>query len=98
LTPLPGGTSRPGGQPRPRHHERTGKVCGIGYNRFGDFEGFVIVTEAGEEHRFRGREHEVETLVKDAWVGRTVLSVCFDPREPDLPTSIILRTSHRPAR
>ncbi len=96
--PLPGGTGRPGGLPRPRHHERTGKVCGIGYNRFGDFEGFVIVTEAGEEHRFRGREHEVETLVKDAWVARTVLSVCFDPREPDLPTSIILRTSHRPAR
>lgn len=42
---------------------RSGKVNGIEYDRFGDFEGFALLTEHGEEHLFRATEINVEELV-----------------------------------
>jgi len=68
----------------------TGKVIGIRYDRFGDFEGFTILSEKGQEHWFRGREHEVEDIVKDAWIERTLIRVCVELHDPDWPASIVL--------
>lgn len=42
----------------PECDEFTGKVAGVIYDRFGDFEGFALITEGGYEHRFRSRENE----------------------------------------
>ena len=74
-----------------REHCYTGKVIGIRYDRFGDFEGFTILSEEGHEHWFRGREHEVEELVHRAWIERTLISVFVDSHEPHWPASIVLR-------
>lgn len=82
--PLPGPGKHPGEQ------SYTGKVIGIRYDRFGDFEGFTILSKDGHEHRFRGREHGVEELVRRAWAERTLISVLVEPHDPDWPASIIL--------
>jgi hypothetical protein len=75
----------------PYQHCYTGKVIGIRYDRFGDFEGFTILSEEGHEHWFRGREHEVEELVHRVWIERTLISVFVDSHEPHWPASIVLR-------
>jgi hypothetical protein len=69
----------------------TGKVCGLVYDRFGDFEGFLLVTEAGEERCFRSRENEVRELVHRAWVERIVITVFVHPHELHCPASVVLR-------
>jgi hypothetical protein len=69
----------------------TGKVTGVIYDRFGDFEGFILLTKRGREHTFRGREREVEDLVTQAWIGRIVVTVFVDKHERDWPRSIVLR-------
>lgn len=51
-----------GDHDRERHAFR-GKVNGIVYDRFGDFEGFALLAEHGEEHLFRATEINVEELV-----------------------------------
>ncbi len=78
----------PGKHPGERSY--TGKVIGIRYDRFGDFEGFTLLSKDGHEHRFRGREHEVEELVRRAWVERTLITVVVELHDPDWPASIIL--------
>jgi hypothetical protein len=84
----------PSPSPRDRTHEYCGKIVAIDYDRFGDFSGFVILTEAGHEHRFHGREHPVEELVRKAWEERTVVCVVVDEHAPDWPTTLILRRYH----
>lgn len=74
-----------------RHY--TGKVTGIIYDRFGDFEGFLLLTEHGHEHHFRAREHEIEELIREAWHERMVITVLTEHHEPLVPVSIILRRS-----
>jgi hypothetical protein len=76
-----------------REHGETGKVEGLVYDRFGDFEGFLLETEAGHELRFRSREAEIEELVRFAWRDRIVITVLADH---DRPASIILRRAPRP--
>ena len=73
----------------------TGKVIGVRYDRFGDFEGFDLLTEQGREHRFRGREREIEGIVKGAWSERTVISVLVEAQGADWPVSIVLRRRGR---
>ncbi len=82
----------------PHHHEGkceeyTGKVVSVIYDRFGDFEGFVLVTEEGHEHCFRGREPEIERLVRYAWDDRAVITVFVEKHSPEWPVSIVLRRS-----
>jgi hypothetical protein len=71
--------------------EYTGKVIGISYDRFGDFEGFELLTLAGHHHRFSGREPRTEELVREAWLERHLITVLAPRHEPDRPTDIILR-------
>jgi hypothetical protein len=80
---------KPGPEPERRHF--TGKVVGIIYDRFGDFTGFLLVTEAGHQHRFEGREPAVRELVQRAWADRTLITVYVEENEPHWPASIILR-------
>lgn len=80
--------------PLSEEREYTGKVIAIEYDRFGDFCGFVILTETGHEHQFRGCEHAIEELVHEAWVERTVVSVLVSERDRELPVNLILRRHH----
>jgi hypothetical protein len=90
-----GAPARVGG-PGEKWEESTGKVSGLVYDRFGDFEGFLLLTEEGHERRFWSREREVEDLVDRAWKERMVISVFVHPHEAGLPVSIVLRRSPRP--
>lgn len=76
--------------------EFTGKVIGLFHDRFGDFEGFLLLTECGEERAFRAREHQVATLVNKAWVERAVISVFVEKHEPCWPVSILIRRAPEP--
>lgn len=71
-------------------HEDTGKVVGIVYDRLGDFEGFRLLTEKGEERTFNSRESKIEELVRFAWRDRVVIEVRTILSHPHIPTSIIL--------
>jgi hypothetical protein len=75
--------------------EWTGKISGLRYDRFGDFLGFDLITVAGEERCFRGREHAIEDLARQAWVERILLTVVGSRRAPEWPAEIMLR---RPPR
>lgn len=70
--------------------EYTGKIAGLRYDRFGDFEGFDLVTLDGEEHHFRGHERRVEELVREAWIERQLLSVVVERHNPHWPAEIVL--------
>ncbi|HEX6896271.1 MAG TPA: hypothetical protein VF146_13425, partial [Bryobacteraceae bacterium] len=80
---------------REHRHEFTGKVMGIIYDRFGDFEGFLLLTEEGHEHTFYAREREIEALVRTAWRERMVISVFVHHHAPHTPASIVLRRAPR---
>jgi hypothetical protein len=93
IPPSPDGYQPPSPVPVKHARERcyTGKVIGVGYDRFGDFEGFTLLTEEGHERWFRGHEPKVEELIHRAWIERTVITVCVEPHDSDWPESIVLR-------
>ena len=73
---------RPGGGPghghdhgHDHHHEFVGKVNGLIYDHFGDFEGFVLETFDGRKHRFYSHEVRVEERVRRACDERAVTKV-----------------------
>lgn len=70
--------------------ELTGKVAGLIYDHFGDFEGFLLETDDGEHH-FRSHERRIEDLVKRAWAERIVTTVFVERHERHRPRSIVLR-------
>jgi hypothetical protein len=84
--------------PPPHHHkdfmEFTGKVVSLIYDRFGDFAGFILLSEHGHEHEFKGREHAVEALVKSAWIERSVVTIRVERHRRDRPVSVVLRRYH----
>ena len=112
IPPSLGGYPGKGGhgcpQPHPGHggdhdrgHAATGKITGVCYDRFGDFEGFDLRTEHGEERRYRAREDEIKRLVLEAWRERWVVTVAAENREhderdaPPWVSRIILRRAGR---
>jgi hypothetical protein len=78
--------------PRPRPREETvrleGKIAGIRYDRFGDFEGFVLDTEDGLREFF-SREREMETLVGRAWHQRITVLVIAEREKAHQPLSVM---------
>jgi hypothetical protein len=85
------GNWKPAREPVISTREFTGKVAGVIYDRFGDFEGFLLLTEAGDERAFRSVESEIEALVRFAWRDRVVITVLTAAHDPLCPFSIILR-------
>jgi hypothetical protein len=74
------------GERRIRH---VGKVSGLRYDRFGDFDGFTLETEE-RELRFQAREIEIERVVRLAWAQRIVTVVIVEADAPRRPAEIIL--------
>jgi hypothetical protein len=73
------------------YHEVTGKVSGLIFDHFGDFEGFRLETELGEIERFRSREQRVMEIVLKAQEARIWVSVIREPKRHDQVRTIILR-------
>ncbi len=97
-SPTGDGKGRPGdggGEPHRPKESMTcflGKISGLIFDRFGDFEGFVLDTEDGDRKYF-SREKDVEELAERAWRERLRLTVCAERREPHRPVTI---TVHQP--
>lgn len=102
IAPSQFGAIKPAGKahgvqyPHSAGQEFTGKVSAIIYDRFGDFDGFLLQTEEGHEHSLRGREHEVEEIVNRAWTQRMVISVFVELGNRHVPKSIVLRRAPWP--
>lgn len=93
---FPGGLEPGGGLPGgPGRRQFTGKVSGVLYDRYGDFEGFTLDTADGER-LFRSREHTIEDLAVRAWRERTLIVVYVAAHEPRRPETILLRYGPRP--
>jgi hypothetical protein len=71
--------------------EFVGKVVGLHYDRFGDFEGFTLETECGTYERFHCEERAIEDLIRRAWIDRYVIAVISRKSTPHVPDSIITR-------
>lgn len=69
----------------------TGKVAGLVFDRFGEFDGFLMVDLAGGERKFDSRDGEVEQVVSRAWSEHVTTTVLVRDKEPRIPVSIILR-------
>jgi len=88
-----------GYNPIAKHHDNTGKVTGLVYDRFGDFEGFHLLTEEGKEEEFWSKEKDMEGLIRFAWEKRAVITVKHhEHHHTHRPTSVILRRlpNHNP--
>jgi hypothetical protein len=72
-----------------------GKVTGLIYDCFGDFEGFLLDV-CGKEFRFFAREHEIEALVEQAWRQRIAIAVVVRIADKRRAISIILRRAPEP--
>ena len=83
-----------------KHHDHqlefTGKVVGLIHDRFGDFEGFYLLTGHGREERLHSREHAIERLVTRAWTERQVITVFVLARDPHVPVTIVVRRAPEP--
>jgi hypothetical protein len=66
-----------------------GKISGLRFDRFGDFEGFWLDTVDGKRS-FQSREKEIEELVREAWARRIAILVLVDKQNRDEPQSIVL--------
>jgi hypothetical protein len=96
IPPSPSGYQQPAHhRPGPVEHCYTGKVTSLFFDRFGDFEGFDLRTDKGEEHSFRAFENEIEELIYLAWVERFVITVCARDGEDHLVVAVILRRAPR---
>jgi len=77
-------------QPEGVVEEILGKVKGLIFDRWGDFDGFSIETKKGELINFFGRERRIEEIVRHAWTERILLDIFVDPAEPRWPVSIVM--------
>ena len=87
---------------KPHHHKEpwedadllsfTGKIAGLLFDRFGDFEGFILDT-IEEERKFYSREEAIKILAERAWAKRLRITVRTEPHEIDRSIRIIL---HKP--
>jgi hypothetical protein len=68
----------------------TGKVKALLYDRFGDFDGFILETLHGKEVKIRSREPPVERLVERAWRERILLTAHVAADEHDRLVSLTL--------
>lgn len=91
----PGGGTGGGGTPNTGHHEHsvTGKIDGIVFDHFGDFQAFFLETFEGERHRFESCEGRVLALVQRAWKHRILITIVVGHSHRKYPLEIILHGS-----
>jgi hypothetical protein len=92
---VPGLPGRPAG-PDQDGHEVIGKVEGIIYDHFGDFDGFILETETGQRLRFSSREGPMLGLIRLAWAERTRVAVHPEAEHRRVPRSVILLAGGTP--
>ena len=79
-----------GGLLRRGEEEFSGKVAGLVYDHFGDFEAFLLEIGCGMRRKFVSRELRVEKLAREAWESRCRLTVIVSKKRPECPERIIV--------
>ncbi len=95
---LPGGfgiKDPDGPDPTKPRRSAEGKVISLLYDRWGDFEGFILDT-GGRKLRFESREHTIEDLAETAWRERILVAVFANPDDHRRPEKIVFRYAPRP--
>jgi hypothetical protein len=95
IGPSLGGVTGVIGSGRCEYVEHEGKVAGLVFDHFGDFEGFLLDTREGER-QFFSREKAMEELVERAWRERLRICVKSERDEEQRPHSIIVREPPAP--
>lgn len=87
---IPPSSSGEGGhKPSPPRVCVTGKISGLLFDRFGDFEGFLLDTEHGERE-YLSREKHMAELAERAWRERLRITVCAERHSPHRPETIVV--------
>ncbi len=83
-----------GRQPEPCEDKRVaefnGKITGLIYDHFGDFEGFILDEGCGLVRRFRSRERRMAHVVREAWRERSTVIVLTGARDETCPIEVIV--------
>jgi hypothetical protein len=87
---LPGSLTNP--EPCDSDHlvKFEGKVTGLAYNHFGDFDGFILEEGCGRVRRFRSHECRLAQVLREAWKDRATVSVLTDSRDECCPIEVIV--------
>jgi hypothetical protein len=80
---------RPGEGEEKEEEAFRGKVVGLIFDHFGDFEAFLLDTEDGVP-KFFSRERDMAALVERAWRDRLRVTVWAQPDEPHRPATIVI--------
>ena len=91
----PGGAGEPETPTRPDVVLVEGKVAALLYDRWGEFEGFVLDT-GKRRLRFESREHTIEALADRAWTERILIAVHSHLEHPNRPEAIQFKYGPRP--
>ena len=67
-----------------------GKVAGLVYNHFGDFEGFILEEACDQVRRFRSRESRLAQVLHQAWQDRATVVVVTDSCDDSCPIEVIV--------
>lgn len=96
----PGGPGDHGtghGPPGDKAHHLIGKIEGLIYDHFGDFEGFVLETDDGRTFRFFSREEHMQDVIRRAWAERLRLTITPEDDDQRRPHRVVLHpTFHAP--
>jgi hypothetical protein len=72
-----------------------GKVEGLVFDHFGDFEGFILETESGDRLHFYSREANLRTVIERAWAERLRITVVGENADERRPRRIVLHPGSR---
>lgn len=78
-------------------HHLVGKIEGLIYDHFGDFEGFVLETDDGRTFRFFTREGHMRDVIRRAWAERLRLTITPADDDQHRPYRVVLHPAfHAP--
>lgn len=69
----------------------SGKVSGLLYDHFGDFEGFTLETYGGDHFRFFSQESAILEIVRTAWLERYVVTVITTTKSSRRVRRVLIR-------
>jgi murein tripeptide amidase MpaA len=95
ILPSPTGEVRRPPEPEEAQRTFTGKIAGLIFDHFGDFEGFLLETDE-RQHRLHSRERDLAELAGRAWRERLRITVCVEQDDPHRPLTIILHEPPTP--
>jgi hypothetical protein len=83
---------------KPEVDARIGKISGLVFDAFGDFEGFWLESEDGAQRRFRSHAHQIEDLARRAWAERILVCVHTGHRDAERPLTVTYLRAPRPTQ